>query len=148
MSARTNASPGSDFFPDWPSPTKTIRRYAFDEETGKIGRQSSVLVDASAHAGIPDGMTMDSEGGIWVCFWGGSSIRHYDETGHLVAEIDVPVANPTSCCFGGSNLTDLFVTTARYGLSPEQISAQPFSGSILRLSAGVVGMRSVPCEIA
>lgn len=130
------------------SPTKTIRRYAFDEETGMLGHHSSVLVDTSAHAGVPDGMAVDSEGGIWVCFWGGSSIRHYDETGHLVTEIDLPVSNPTSCCFGGSSLTDLFLTTARYGLSTEQISAQPLSGSILRLSGGVVGMPSVRCKIA
>lgn len=137
-------SPDRRWFYHIDSPTKTIRRYVFEEKTGRIGAQSSVFIDTSAHPGVPDGMAIDSEGGLWVCFWGGSCIRHYDDAGQLVTEIELPVPNPTSCCFGGSHLTDLFVTTARYGLSPEEISAQPLSGSILRLSTDAVGLPSVP----
>jgi sugar lactone lactonase YvrE len=129
------------------SPTKAVRRYQFDVGSGELGA-SSVLIDTSGHAGIPDGMAVDVEGGIWVCFWGGASVRRYDHTGRLLAEIDFPTTNPTSCCFGGSNLTDLFVTTARYGLNPEQIAAEPLSGSVMHLEVDVAGVPSVHCEIA
>ncbi len=62
--------------------------------------------------GIPDGLTVDDEGGVWVALYGGSRVHRYDDRGRLDAVLEVPAENVTSCCFGGDDGRSLFVTTA------------------------------------
>lgn len=62
--------------------------------------------------GIPDGMTIDVEDGLWVAFWGGSTVRRFDKNFTVTHEIVLPAVNPTSCVFAGPNLDTLIVTTA------------------------------------
>ena len=73
-------------------------------------RRPLVAIDESD--GIPDGLTVDDEGGVWVALYGGGCIRRYDERGRLDAVLEVPAENVTSCCFGGDDGRSLFVTTA------------------------------------
>jgi sugar lactone lactonase YvrE len=73
-------------------------------------RRPFVAIDESD--GIPDGLTVDDEGGVWVALYGGSCIHRYDERGRLDAVLEVPAENVTSCCFGGDDGRSLFVTTA------------------------------------
>jgi sugar lactone lactonase YvrE len=86
---------------------------AFDYElaSGRLdGRRPFVSIDKSD--GIPDGLTVDGEGGVWVALYGGSCVHRYDERGRLDAVLEVPAENVTSCCFGGDDGRSLFVTTA------------------------------------
>jgi sugar lactone lactonase YvrE len=85
--------------------------FDFELASGRLdGRRPFVSIDRSD--GIPDGLTVDDEGGVWVAFYGGSCVRRYDEGGRLDAVLEVPAENVTSCCFGDDDGRSLFVTTA------------------------------------
>lgn len=124
------------------TPTRRIDAFSFDPVTGSIAdRRAAVKIDEGA--GFPDGMTIDEEGGLWVALWGGWAIHRYLD-GRLDRVIPMPIAQPTSCAFGGSNLDELFVTSAWKGLSARDRAAQPLAGSLFRLWPGVRGVASVP----
>ena len=85
--------------------------FDFELASGQLDRRRPfVSIDRSD--GIPDGLTVDHEGGVWVALYGGSCVRRYDEGGRLDAVVEVPAENVTSCCFGGEDGRSLFVTTA------------------------------------
>jgi sugar lactone lactonase YvrE len=77
--------------------------------------------------GFPDGLTVDAEGGVWVALWDGGAVRRYTPDGVPDRVLELPVRRPTSCAFGGADLTDLYITTARTGLA----APHPMSGSLL-----------------
>src|SRR5690606_37952572 len=92
---------------------------------------------------MPDGMCVDSEGMLWVGFWGGSRVGRYDpDNGSHLADIRIPAPHVTSCCFGGEDLKTLYVTTARSGLSDEELEQFPLSGSLFVCEPGVSGMEA------
>jgi sugar lactone lactonase YvrE len=93
------------------SPAQTVDVFDFELASGGLAeRRPFISIEKSD--GIPDGLTVDDEGGIWVALYGGSCVRRYDEGGRLDAVLDVPAENVTSCCFGGDDGRSLFVTTA------------------------------------
>jgi sugar lactone lactonase YvrE len=93
------------------STTYRVDVFDFELALGQLGeRRPFVSIDRSV--GIPDGLTIDDEGGVWVALYGGSCVHRYDERGRLDAVLEVPAENVTSCCFGGDDGRSLFVTTA------------------------------------
>jgi sugar lactone lactonase YvrE len=110
--------------------------YDFDLQTGEIANRRTFHTFGPSD-GLPDGLAVDAQGGLWIAFYGGSCIRHVDESGALVGVARMPVPQPTSCAFGDG--TDLYVTSARDGLTTERLVEHPLSGSVLRLDAGVTG---------
>ena len=91
--------------------TYRVDAFDFDLASGSLGgRRAFVTVDQ--RDGLPDGLAVDDEGGVWVALWGGSCVRRYDEGGRLDAVLGVPSENVTACCFGGPDGRSLFVTTA------------------------------------
>ncbi len=97
------------------------------------------FVHFPAQAGVPDGLTVDAEGGVWVALWGGGAIHRYRPDSTLDRVFLMPVSHPTSCAFGGPDLRDLYVTTARIALSAEERARQPEAGSLFRVRPGVRG---------
>ncbi|MFJ4537981.1 SMP-30/gluconolactonase/LRE family protein [Streptomyces tibetensis] len=96
------------------SPTRRLD--VFDYADGRIsGRRTLAEIEESA--GFPDGLTVDAEGCVWVALWQGSAVRRYTPDGELDRVIELPVPLVTACAFGGDGLTDLYVTTARVGLT-------------------------------
>jgi len=74
-------------------------------------------------------MTIDRENKLWIAHWDGWAVRRWDpETGICLQEIKLPCARVTSVCWGGDNLDDLYVTTARRGLSDKELKQQPHAG--------------------
>lgn len=120
------------------SPTQRIDAFSFAPSTGEISDRR-MLVRIPPEAGVPDGMTIDAEGGLWVALWGGSAVHRYLD-GRLDRVVQLPVSNPTSCAFGGPGLDELFVTSASEWLSVRERAAQPLAGSIFRLRPGVRGI--------
>jgi sugar lactone lactonase YvrE len=119
----------------------TFRRfvYAYDYSAkGSIGNRR-VFVETTEADGYPDGLAVDSEGHVLVAFWGGWKIVRYDPDGRREREIRFPVANPTACAFGGANLDELYVTSARLGLTAAQLADQPLAGDLFRVRLGVRG---------
>jgi sugar lactone lactonase YvrE len=99
-----------------------------------------MFAEIPAENGMPDGLTVDSEGFIWNAHWGGWRVTRYDPEGKIEREIRLPVKNVTSCIFGGEDLGDLYITTAWYLLSDDERKEQPLAGDVFRLRPGVSGL--------
>jgi sugar lactone lactonase YvrE len=117
----------------------TIYAYALDPETGALGERR-VFAHTRGEPGSPDGSAVDAHGFLWNAQWGGWRIVRYAPDGSIDRIVEVPVQQPSSCCFGGPDLTTLYVTTAREGLSPEALAGQPWAGSLLAFEPGVAGL--------
>ena len=109
--------------------------FDYDGETGLSGRRP--FVDLSAEAKLPDGLTVDEEGGVWVALYEGGAVRRYTADGVLDEVIEVPAKKVTACTFGGPNLDELFITTSREGLEPGE---DPLAGSLFRAEVDVAGL--------
>lgn len=94
--------------------------------------------------GHPDGMTVDSEGCLWIAFWDGWCLRRLSPNGERLAEVRMPVARPTSCAFGGLMLDRLYVTSASKDLSEDELAMQPNAGGLFMFNAGVQGIAERP----
>ncbi|MFD2744502.1 MULTISPECIES: SMP-30/gluconolactonase/LRE family protein [Sphingobacterium] len=105
-----------------------INRYTYDTvQVGIANRQK--VATFTKEEGVPDGMTLDVEGMLWVAHFGGGCVTRRDpETGEVLAKIELPVKQITSCVFGGKNMNDLYITTAAKGLSEDELSQQPQAG--------------------
>lgn len=98
------------------------------------------LAEAGAE-GVPDGMTIDVNGNLWVATYGGSSVLHINPTtGALIDTIKMPVPNVTSCCWGGENLDELYVTTAANGAD---LDLYPMSGSLFKVCWAICVTRMI-----
>jgi sugar lactone lactonase YvrE len=93
------------------TPTKKVAQYKYDLNTGDMLFEKYIIdIDGE---GWPDGMCVDLDGNIWVAEWEGSRVRKWDVEGNVLDEIKLPCSRVTSCCLGGENLDELFITTAR-----------------------------------
>jgi sugar lactone lactonase YvrE len=111
------------------SVTQRIDAIGFDLDRGRLGARRQ-FAHIEPGDGLPDGLCVDADGGIWLALFGGGAIRRYRPDGTLDAHIPLPVTHPTSLAFGGPGLADLYVTSARRGA---------LGGSLLRLRPGVRG---------
>jgi sugar lactone lactonase YvrE len=123
------------------SPVRRVDVFDYDPATGRADHRRP-FADLSAFDGVPDGLTVDADGCVWVAVWGGGVLRRLAPDGSQDSVITVPVSQPTSCAFGGPGMTDLYVTTASVGLSEAELSEQPLAGRLLRLHPGPVGLPS------
>ena len=132
-------SPSGSSFYFIDSPTRRVDVFDCDLATGTLeNRRRFAAVEVEG--AVPDGMNVDAEGCVWVALHGGWGLNCYSPEGELVAEVRLPVAKITSCCFGGPELRDLYVTTRRDGLSDAEVAEQPLCGALLRLDVGVAGL--------
>jgi sugar lactone lactonase YvrE len=120
------------------STTQQVDAIAYDVDTGMLGTRRP-FARIAPEDGLPDGLTVDAQGGVWLALFGGAAIRRYTPGGELEAELPLPVTNPTSLAFGGTDLKTLFVTSARHLLTSEQLTREPLAGSVLTLRPGVAG---------
>lgn len=96
--------------------------------------------DTTGGEATPDGSAIDAEGYLWNAQWGGWRIARYAPDGTLERVVQTPVAQPSSCAFGGPDLDILFVTSARDGLSASDLAAQPRAGGLFAFRPGVQGL--------
>lgn len=121
------------------SDPRVIYAYDYDLASGDIANRR-VLIDSSDQSGVPDGLTVDSQGFIWSARWDGWRIERYDPQGKLERTIPMPVQRPTSVMFGGADLDVLYITSARMEFSPEELLPQPLAGDLFYLLPGVKGL--------
>jgi sugar lactone lactonase YvrE len=86
---------------------------------------------------MPDGLTVDADGGVWVALYDGRAVQHFGPDGTAGARVRVPEGRVTACTFGGAELDRLFITTSREGLSAED---EPSAGSLYVADVGVRGL--------
>jgi sugar lactone lactonase YvrE len=113
--------------------THRVDVFDYDPKLGLSNRRP--LVDVGE--GSPDGLTVDSQGGVWTAISNGGAVHRYTSEGKLDEVIDVPARKVTACTFGGDRLDQLFVTTSREGLEEGE---DPLAGSLFRASPGVIGL--------
>jgi len=122
------------------TPTRCVSAFDYFERTGEIEKRRTVI-DMSDQPGYPDGMAVDEEGMIWVAHWGGWRVTRFDpRTGKALEHVEMPASQVTSCCFGGEKLRQLYVTSARAGLSPDALAKEPQAGGLFMLEAKVRGL--------
>jgi len=117
-----------------------IDAFEFDARTGSIGRRRRLVgipSDPRSPAGktVPDGMTMDAEGFLWVAVFGSSEVRRYSPRGDLDSVVELPVCAATSCAFGGENLTELYITSNVVF----DDGREPLAGALFVCTPGVTG---------
>jgi sugar lactone lactonase YvrE len=121
------------------SATQGVDVFDYDTGTGSAGNRKRLVTIDPAH-GIPDGMTIDEKGNLWVACFGGAAVRCYSPAGEQLEEVLFPVTQVTSCAFGGPNLANLYVTSAAYRLSPDQLKRQPHAGATFACRPGAAGL--------
>ncbi|GAA0309076.1 sugar lactone lactonase YvrE [Gracilibacillus halotolerans] len=122
------------------TPTRNVYVFDYDLETGRIENQR-VAIKIPEELGSPDGMTIDTDDKLWIAGWGNGKLSRWDPVkGELLSTIDIPAKQVTSCTFGGENLDTLYITTARIGLSEQDLEQWPLSGSLFRLKTDVKGL--------
>ena len=122
------------------TPTYQILAFDFDLKTGEI-KNPKPLVTIDRAAGAPDGMTIDSSGCLWVALWGGSAVICYDpKSNKFLNKIELPISQVSSCTFGGENLDELYITSARVGLNDEQLQLEPLAGALFKANVGIRGL--------
>jgi sugar lactone lactonase YvrE len=114
--------------------------YDWDKSTGHLANPR-LFARPNEH-GVPDGSALDAEGCLWNARWGGGCLIRYRPDGSIDRIVPVPVANPTSCVFAGTDLRTLYVTSAYQGLTPEQRARNPLEGALLMTRTDVQGQ---PC---
>ena len=122
------------------TPTREVTAFDYDLSNGQISNPRVVITVPEA-LGWPDGMTSDTEGMLWIAMWGGAQVTRWNpQNGELLEQIALPAKNVTSCVFGGDNLNELYITSARVGLDETDLAAYRHSGSLMRVQTKVRGM--------
>ncbi|MGP9419967.1 SMP-30/gluconolactonase/LRE family protein [Pseudomonas reactans] len=102
--------------------------------------QPRVFAHTPAELGRPDGIALDVDGNLWVCQFNGGCLLYYSASGQLLRKVELPVPRPTSCCFGGEDLMTLYITSARFGMSQEELRRYPLAGDIFQLKVDSPGL--------
>ena len=124
------------------TPTCEVSAFDYAVETGAISnRRTAVRIPKDL--GGPDGMTIDAEGKLWVAVWGSGAVSRWDpESGEMLGAVSLPVTAVSACAFGGPNLDELYVTTAREGMDEQALAEQPHAGGVFRVKPGVCGVEA------
>ena len=111
----------------------TLLSYDFELESGELSNKKNF---ATFDRGHPDGSTIDTDGCVWNCRWGGSCIVRFTPSGKVDQIIEMPVQNITNCIFGGSDMKTLFITTA----SNEGNNQNNLDGSLFSINLNYQGI--------
>ncbi|MBD2848656.1 SMP-30/gluconolactonase/LRE family protein [Paenibacillus sp. IB182496] len=107
-------------------------------ESGGLERRS--VISYEGREALPDGMTIDAQGMLWVAEWDGWRVSRWNpHTGEPLGYVEVPAQQVTSCAFGGPDGDVLLITTAREGLTEQELARQPHAGGVFRARVGIAG---------
>ena len=116
-----------------------VLAYDYDTSNGTaLNRRTLFSIPASE--GMPDGLCVDIEGGIWVAHWDGWRISRWSPEGHRLQTLEVPVQRPTCPIFGGPDLSTLYLTSSAADLPTESLARGPLAGALFAIDAGVRGV--------
>lgn len=120
------------------TPTGRVDCFDWDPSLGLHNRRPFVTI--APDMGAPDGLCVDSEGGVWLALWGGYAVHRYSPDARLDEVVELPVPQVTACTFGGARLDELYVTTSRY----RSASGQGIAGAVFKADAGIAGLAALP----
>ena len=117
-----------------------IKAFDYDLATGNISNER-IVVEITGPNMLADGMCIDNEGMLWVAIWGGGCVNRYNPlNGACIGKIEINAPNVTSCAFGGKQMNQMLITTAKDGLSAEEFKKYPYSGSLFMVKLNVSGL--------
>jgi sugar lactone lactonase YvrE len=151
LADRVTAGNGLDWSPDASvlyfvdSGDYRVWAFDFDGRDGTVSRQR-VFASVAEPDGLPDGLTVDAAGGVWVALFGGGRLHRYAPDGQLTEVIPVPVRYPTSCAFAGPGLDTLVVTSAYARIEDAGETPGELDGAVLAARAGVAGRPITLCR--
>ena len=125
------------------SMVRILWAYEFDFAKGELGTRR-VFATLADNDGVPDGLTVDSQGHVWVAIWDGWRLIRYAPDGRIETEVRMPVQRPSSCMFGGPDLKTLYITSACVELPWNALKRGPLAGALFALECGVAGLPEVP----
>lgn len=122
------------------TPTREVKAFDYDISTGEIANPR-VVIHVPESLGWPDGMTSDTEGNLWIAMWGGTQVTRWNpNTGQLLEQIPVPALQSSCPVFGGRDRNELYVTSARVGMSEVDLTKYPLSGGLFKVTTKFEGM--------
>ena len=128
------------------TPTREVTSFDYDLDSGMIANPRTVIRIPDGF-GWPDGMTSDRRGNLWIAMWGGAQVTKWDpNTGQLLEQTPIPAKNVSSCVFGGKDMNELYITSARKGLDEATLAQYPLTGGLFRLQTDVEGMPTFEFE--
>ena len=128
------------------SGTGCLDAFDFDGSSGAISAPPHARRHGDRPGVVPDGLTVDEDGGIWVALWGGGAVRRYGPDGTLLATVPAPGrATRPRARSAGPTVATLFVTTARAGLDDDARARQPDAGRVFAIAG--LGVRGLPCQV-
>ncbi len=132
------------------SHARTITRYDYDLDSGEITNPVAMYHSATEN-GVPDGITMDAEGCIWIACWRGAKVIRIDTGGHILLDLPVPAVQPSSVAFGGEHMDELFITSACQGaadlVTGLDQDGRYLGGEVFRALVAVRGRPEWPADI-
>lgn len=127
------------------SPARRILQCDYDAASARVANVRA-FVQFAAHQGLPDGSVVDAEGCLWNAEWGAGVVRRYTPQGRLDREVAVPAKNPTCPGFAGAALDEIYITSARQAMTPEELERTPHAGGVYRASPAVRGVPDLVFE--
>ncbi|MCZ2122864.1 MAG: SMP-30/gluconolactonase/LRE family protein [Anaerolineales bacterium] len=122
------------------TPTRIIQAYDYDLSSGQIANPRTAIQLGNT-PGWPDGMTSDTDGNLWVAMWGGARVTKWNpNTATLLEHVSIPALQSSCPVFGGKNMNELYVTSARKGMTPAELNQYPLSGGLFKVETKVTGM--------
>jgi sugar lactone lactonase YvrE len=133
-------SPDHKIFYYIDTPTREVRAFDYDASSGSIANQRRAVTITDG-LGWPDGMTSDTDGNLWIAMWGGAQLTRWDpNSGKLLEQVPMPILQPSSCVFGGKDMNELYITSARKGMKEEELNQYPLSGGVFKLVTKTQGI--------
>lgn len=124
------------------SPDRKIYEFDYDLQSGSI-KNRSTLFEFRPSGPLPDGMTIDADGYLWVALYNGYKVvRINPVSAEIECMVELPVPQVTSCTFGGLNLNELYITTAREHMTEEEIAKVPLSGALFKAELPFHGLKA------
>jgi sugar lactone lactonase YvrE len=133
-------SPNHKIFYYIDTPTREVKAFDYDLSTGQIANPRAAI-KLEDTLGWPDGMTSDMDGNLWIAMWGGAQVTKWNpNTGKLLDQIPVPALNTSCPVFGGRDMNELYITTARKNMSEAELTKYPLSGGLFKVETKTTGM--------
>ncbi|MFN8432870.1 MAG: SMP-30/gluconolactonase/LRE family protein [Anaerolineales bacterium] len=122
------------------TPACEVRAYDYDLKTGEIANRRRAF-EVPKSLGWADGMTSDVEGNLWIAMWGGAQVTRWNpNSGQLLEQVSVPALHSSCPVFGGKDRNELYVTSARKGMSEADLQKYPLSGGVFKVDTKYEGM--------
>lgn len=129
------------------TPTRRVKAFDYDVSTGQIANPR-VAIHVPEALGWPDGMTCDMDGNLWIAMWGGAQVTQWSpNTAKLLEQVFIPAWLSSSCIFGGRNMNELYVTSARKDMNEADLKKYPLSGGLFKVHTKVEGMPTFEFQV-